>query len=458
MIHNEYLISENDEGLVWIEDYYSCMTAIFQKWQEKKWQGGTTFFQMMLHDYVHDFDLLDWMVSKEPVTEWQKLALDAKELRWHLARLEFAEMFAHVRGNVNELLQSTFREICDADAHSQLWLRTDADKYEEYRKSKPSDTDEWKDAYVKAWRDCGFDMTKMKAAWTEPMSASDVQMESNKLTHDLFGVAMHVQYMILSSCKRVSEKAHTTLLGIEDWQTLMRNAFIDYVERNDRTIERNLIKLANKHKTPTEERTPEVWAKVYEEELARLNDEFECIRKYSKTLSKPSVKTWVLDKLDDELFLPAVKDTVERLLTDFGEEVRKGSHTGLYHQSFIHTLEDLFEEVHRMNLIKCGVHPALREQYDAWIRGEMKDDCMWRDLREKMLSNIFYTDCIEELDDFVAFLRKHPKPTEITEQVRRLTQDKAISDRAYKKDLHTLLHDAGIYAPGYESWRQQVTL
>lgn len=82
----------------------------------------------------------------------------------------------------------------------------------------------------------------------------------------------------------------------------------------------------------------------------------------------------------------------------------------------------------------------------------------WQKLKTE-LNAVFYTDeaSQKELDRFVTFLQKTPKPTDITAEVRRLTHiTRAISNQEYKTNLHKILHDAGIYNRQFETWRQQV--
>lgn len=98
---------------------------------------------------------------------------------------------------------------------------------------------------------------------------------------------------------------------------------------------------------------------------------------------------------------------------------------------------------------------VILEEYDEKDHAESDK---WQLLRNR-LESVFYTDdnSKKEFDDFITFLKKTPKPTDITAEVKRLTHKvKVISDQEYKTNLYKILNEEGIYPRTFETWRQQV--
>lgn len=102
-----------------------------------------------------------------------------------------------------------------------------------------------------------------------------------------------------------------------------------------------------------------------------------------------------------------------------------------------------------------GVCEVVLPEIRNLIQSESGDT--WAALEER-LSTLFYTDeqGRRALSDFMLFLQKSPKPGDITREVKRLVEGKAVSDASCKKPFYDMLHDADVYTLSYESWRRSV--
>ena len=76
-----------------------------------------------------------------------------------------------------------------------------------------------------------------------------------------------------------------------------------------------------------------------------------------------------------------------------------------------------------------------------------------QDVVEK-LKPMFYG----QIEDAKAFLVsiQGMKPTQITNMVNQLVDEKKISDMSRHRDLWKVLHEAGLYQPSESNWNQQV--
>lgn len=60
-----------------------------------------------------------------------------------------------------------------------------------------------------------------------------------------------------------------------------------------------------------------------------------------------------------------------------------------------------------------------------------------------------------EADSFLRRIRGM-KPTDITQLVTRLVKERKISDKSYRRDLWTVLHDHGLYTRSEANWNSQI--
>lgn len=127
-----------------------------------------------------------------------------------------------------------------------------------------------------------------------------------------------------------------------------------------------------------------------------------------------------------------------------------------------------FEDMPRVELRDPQDHAVLaetlsymgvsrRELYDVYAAVLLLEkydiDSSQQGLIEKLMP-IFYG----SESDAEAFLSaiKGMKPKQITDKVNQLVREKKISEMSSHRDLWTVLHDCGLYAPTESNWNQQV--
>lgn len=372
MIHTEYYIAYDDKNCICIEDYYSCMASIYSQWQQRT--QGNGIFRFMLHDYTEEFELLEWMVFLESELEWRALPLVAKELRWHLMRLEFVSMLQHVKGEINEILRKAEYEMNDENDIPELLYRTDA-KYSHYKKDLPSMKEKWQRAYKDRWRENGIIWLGTDSPlWADTMEKEALRTETIKVSEALYYLAKHVQSRIDISCNRILSKVAPSMLERAEWIELIRSAYIDYIKREGHTLERNLKKCAEKYKWVYEDVQTDQWVKVYKDVLSEFANNIKHCEEHKELGLKPKIGTWVMDALEDELYLPYAENVVDRLMEEFQERIKTSDASGDLYRSFTKKMEELFESAHRVNFIKCSIRPALYEQYNQIVHPQSTVD------------------------------------------------------------------------------------